>query len=187
MVLKDFKKINTGKNLHHFYDKGGIVLLSQWIRTDIFLYVLMGINILLLILYFSNVILLKKTNKKYKIFIEKLGNGENIEEILKNYINKVENVENQNKEIIEYCEKLQNQVSLSIKKIGMVRYSAFKDTGSDLSFALALLNDNNDGVILNGIYSREMSNIYAKQIKNAKCSNKLSEEEVKALEIAVNS
>ena len=68
----------------------------------------------------------------------------------------------------------------------MVRYSAFKDTGSDLSFALALLNDNNDGVLLNGIYSREMSNIYAKQIKEGKTINKLTEEEERALEIALN-
>ena len=68
----------------------------------------------------------------------------------------------------------------------MVRYSAFKDTGSDLSFALALLNDNNDGVISNGIYSREMSNIYAKQVKEGKTSGKLSEEEKEALEIALN-
>lgn len=68
----------------------------------------------------------------------------------------------------------------------MVRYSAFKDTGSDLSFAIALLNDNNDGVILNGIYSREMSNIYAKQIKEGKTNSKLSEEERQALEIALN-
>ena len=69
----------------------------------------------------------------------------------------------------------------------MIRYNAFKDTGSDLSFALALLNDANDGIILNGIYSREMSNIYAKQVRNGKCNNKLSDEENKALEIAVNS
>ena len=75
---------------------------------------------------------------------------------------------------------------LCIKKIGMVRYSAFKDTGSDLSFALALLNEKNDGVILNGIYSREMSNIYAKQVKEGKTNNKLSEEEDKALQIAIN-
>ena len=68
----------------------------------------------------------------------------------------------------------------------MVRYSAFKDTGSDLSFALAMLDDNNNGVILNGIYSREMSNIYAKQVTNGTAVNKLSEEEKEALQKALN-
>ena len=98
----------------------------------------------------------------------------------------VENVDEKNKEIEKYCDRLDKNISQCIQKIGMVRYSAFKDTGSDLSFALAMLDDNNDGVILNGIYSREMSNIYAKQVKNGSAINKLSEEEKQALEKALN-
>ena len=81
--------------------------------------------------------------------------------------------------------KLDEEIGTCIQKVGMVRYSAFKDTGSDLSFALALLNDNNNGVVLNGIYSREMSNIYAKQVVNGEAVNKVSEEERKAIEMAV--
>ena len=162
-------------------------MINEFIKTNTFLYTILGINLVLLILYITNLIQLKKINKNYKNFMKKLGNGNNIEEILNNYISKVEDVDYKNKEIIKYCEKLNDEISICIKKVGIVRYNAFKDTGSDLSFALALLNDNNDGIILNGIYSREMSNIYAKQIKNARSSNKLSEEETKALEIAVNS
>ena len=162
-------------------------MFKEFLRSNIFLYSILGFNILLLILYIINVVKLKKLNKNYKTFIKKLGNGNNIEEILKSYIKQVEETNSKNEEIISYCNKLNENISLCIKKIGIIRYSAFKDTGSDLSFALALLNDKNDGVILNGIYSREMSNIYAKQIKNGKCNNKLSEEENKALEIAVNS
>lgn len=162
-------------------------MLNEFMHSNMFTYIILGINFLLLVLYVTNVIYLKKINKNYKKFMKKIGNGNNIEETLKDYINKVEDVENSHKEILQYCEKLQNEISLCIKKIGIVRYSAFKDTGSDLSFAVALLNDSNDGIILNGIYSREMSNIYAKQIRNGKCNNKLSQEENQALEIAVNS
>ena len=162
-------------------------MISSFVKTDLFLYLVLASNCILLILYIISVIHLNKINKNYKKFMKKIGNGNNIEEILRDYINKVEDVNNNNKEIIKYCEKLEKEISICIKKVGMVRYSAFKDTGSDLSFALALLNNNNDGVVLNGIYSREMSNIYAKQIKNGKSNNKLSEEEAKALEIAVNS
>ena len=50
---------------------------------------------------------------------------------------------------------------------------------------LALLNKNNDGVVLNGIYSREMSNIYAKPIKNAESTYTLSNEEKEAIKRAV--
>ena len=161
--------------------------MINFLKTDTFLYIILGFNILLLILYFSNIIKLKKLNNNYKKFMKKIGNGNNVDEMLRNYIDRVERVENKNEEIIKYCSKLDQEIALSIKKIGIVRYNAFKDTGSDLSFALALLNDNLDGVVLNGIYSREMSNIYAKQIVNGKSNNKLSEEESKALEIALNS
>ncbi len=161
-------------------------MIINFLKTETFLMIVAGMNILLLILYFCNILKLKKINKNYKIFMKKIGNGNNIDEMLKNYINKVDEVSDKNEEIINYCKTIDNRISLCIKKVGMVRYSAFKDTGSDLSFALALLNDNNDGVILNGIYSREMSNIYAKQVIDGKCSNKLSEEERQALEIAIN-
>ena len=72
-----------------------------------------------------------------------------------------------------------------MQKVGFVRYNAFKDTGSELSFALAILNRNNTGIILNGIYSRETSNIYAKSIENGKSEYRLSEEETIALNEAL--
>ncbi len=161
-------------------------MIINFLKTETFLMIVAGMNILLLILYFCNILKLKKINKNYKTFMKKIGNGNNIDEMLKNYINKVDEVSDKNEEIVNYCKTIDNRISLCIKKVGMVRYSAFKDTGSDLSFALTLLNDKNDGVILNGIYSREMSNIYAKQVIDGKCSNKLSEEERQALEIAIN-
>ena len=94
-------------------------------------------------------------------------------------------MENDNKELAEFCESLNKELNKSIKKVGIVRYNAFKDTGSDLSFALALLNENNDGVVLNGIYSREMSNIYAKPIVAGKSSYTISEMEQEAINRAI--
>ena len=69
--------------------------------------------------------------------------------------------------------------------MGIVRYSAFQDTGSDLSFSLALLDEKNNGIVMNGIYSREMSNIYAKPVEAGKSSYTLSEEEQQAIEKAM--
>ena len=161
-------------------------IINNFVESKLFLIIIALVNILLLILYICNVIKLNKLNKNYKKFMKKLGNGNNIDEMLQKYINRVEEIDTKNQDIIKYCKKLDKDISLCIKKIGMIRYSAFRDTGSDLSFALALLNDNNDGVILNGIYSREMSNIYAKQVQKGKTNSKLSEEERQALEIALN-
>ena len=161
-------------------------IIDSIIKSNIFLIGIAVINLILLILYISNLVRLKKINKNYNKFMKKIGNGNNIEEMLRKYIDKVEEVNEKNKEITNYCTSLDKEISLCIKKVGIVRYSAFKDTGSDLSFALALLNDNNDGVLLNGIYSREMSNIYAKQVNQGKTNVKISDEEKQALEIALN-
>jgi hypothetical protein len=160
-------------------------IINSIIKSNIFLIGIAVVNLILLILYISNLVSLKKTNKNYNKFMKKIGNGNNIEEMLRKYIDKVEEVHEKNKEITNYCTSLEKKISLCIKKVGMVRYSAFKDTGSDLSFTLALLNDNNDGVLLNGIYSREMSNIYAKQVNQGKTNVKISDEEKQALEIAL--
>ena len=70
--------------------------------------------------------------------------------------------------------------------IGIVRYNAYRDTSSDLSFAIALLDEANNGIVLNGIYSREMSNIYAKPIQNGKSSYIMTQEEQDAVFKAMN-
>lgn len=162
-------------------------ILHNFLRTDIFLYIISFGIVLLLILYIYNCMKLRKIRKDYKDFMKKLGNGNNIEEMLKSYIYKVEDIDSKNQEIQAYCSKLDNNISNCIQKIGIIRYSAFKDMGSDLSFALALLDEKNNGVVLNGIYSRELSNIYAKPIKDGSSTYTLSDEEKQAIDLAIKS
>src|SRR5699024_9788868 len=132
------------------------------IKQDTFIVVWLVVTILLVIGFIVMISKLSSLNKRYKKFLEKLGNGKDIEEDLETYMYRVEKVEKQNNEILNYVKTLDEDLTRCIQKVGMVRYNAFKDTGSDLSFTLALLDEHNDGVVLNGIYSREMSNIYAK-------------------------
>ncbi len=159
----------------------------EFLRTD---NVLIIFAILLMVLFIGFLILLIRTanlNKRYREFMLKLGKGKNIEEDLENYIYRVEKVEKQNSDLQLVCKEISNQMSGCIQKIGIVRYNAFKDTGSDLSFALALLDENNTGVVMNGIYSREMSNIYAKPVEKGKSSYTISAEEKLAIDKAVQS
>ena len=156
-----------------------------FLRTDTFLII---ISVVLCILVIAFIILLVKLfsiNKKYKTFINKLGDGNNIEEDLENYMYRVERVEKQNAEIRGIINTIDTNMENCIQKIGIVRYNAFKDTGSDLSFALAMLDEKNNGVVLNGIYSREMSNIYAKPVENGKSTYTISEEEQQAIQKAM--
>lgn len=160
--------------------------ILELLKTDNYLIALSVIVILLVIGLVIAIIKCNKISKKYTEFMKKLGNGKNIEEDLENYMYRVERVEKQNAEILNYIKNVDNDLNKCIQKIGIVRYNAFQDTGSDLSFALALLDEKNNGVVLNGIYSREMSNIYAKPVENGKSKYTISEEENLAIEKAIN-
>lgn len=159
--------------------------MIDFLKTDIYLIISAILNIIFLIFLIISFIEIKNTKKEYKLFMKKLGKGNNIEEMLNKHLDKVEFVQKQNEEILDYCRKIDTNFAKTISKVGIVRYSAFRDTGSDLSFTLALLNKHNDGVVLNGIYSREMSNIYAKPIKNAESTYTLSNEEKEAIKQAL--
>ena len=160
--------------------------ILEFLRTDTFLIIILLISVLSIILLILNHLKLTKIKNEYSEFMKKLGNGKNIDENLKVYMDRVQKVEDLNKEIIQYCESLDKTVDTCIQKIGIVRYNAIKDVGSNLSFTLALLNNNNNGVVLNGIYSRDNSNIYAKPIKDGKSEYILSDEEKEAIEKAIN-
>lgn len=160
--------------------------ILELLKTDNYLIALSVIVILLVIGLVIVIIKFNKISKKYTEFMKKLGNGKSIEEDLENYMYRVERVEKQNAEILNYIKNVDNDLNKCIQKIGIVRYNAFQDTGSDLSFALALLDEKNNGVVLNGIYSREMSNIYAKPVENGKSKYTISEEENLAIEKAIN-
>ena len=79
----------------------------------------------------------------------------------------------------------QRQLALFPQHWHLVRYNAFERTGSDLSFSLALLNDNTDGFVLTGIFGREDTRVYAKPIQAGKSRYSLSEEENKAIALAI--
>lgn len=161
--------------------------LINFLRTDNYLLIL---NVLIIVLLIGFIVLLisnMKLREKYNKFMKKLGNGKDLEDDLSNFMYKVDRVEKQNAEIMNFCKSLDDDLAKCIQKIGIVRYSAFKDTGSDLSFAVALLDEENSGVVFNGIYSREMSNIYAKPVEKGNSSYTLSEEEAEAIRRAISS
>ncbi len=159
--------------------------MSMNFELNVFNIILLVITLLLLVMYILNSIKLTKLRKNYSDFMAKLGKGNDINEMLQKYVKDVEEIKKENNEIEQYCRKLDEDSKQNLKKIGMVRYNAYKDTGSDLSFALAILNDNNTGIVLNGIYGRDTSNIYAKPITEGTSKYALSKEEKEALEKAM--
>ena len=119
------------------------------LKSNAFLIILFVISLASLIGVIALIISTKKQSERYKKMLEKLGNGKNIENDIMAYVEKVESVSKQNDEIINYCQNIDNNIRNCIQKIGMVRYNAFQDTGSNLSFAVALLDDKNTGIVIN--------------------------------------
>ena len=130
----------------------------------------------------------KKVEKEYKAFMNKLGKGENLDELIKKYIIEVEYVKNEVISLDKRCTEVEKNLEKCIQKIGIIRYNPYGKTGSDLCFALTLLDFENNGVVINGVYSRDNTTAtYAKPIINGESKYTLTREEQESLNIAQNS
>jgi hypothetical protein len=84
----------------------------------------------------------------------------------------------------ERLAELERIARVHVPRIGFVRYNAFEDVGSNLSYALALLNKDGDGVVINSIYSREDTRTYGKAVRGYTSVTDASKEELAAIEAA---
>lgn len=153
------------------------------IYTQYFVQFILGLFVITLVLSIVNIVKLSQLNKKYKIFMNALS-GKDVEKLLLENIELMQKVLKENEVNKNEIEKIKENMKSCLQKYSIVRYTAFEDVGSDLSFAIALLDGKDDGLILNGIYSREGSSVYAKSVHNGESKYNLSEEEQKALERA---
>lgn len=88
--------------------------------------------------------------------------------------------------LISRLENSESEAHLSIKKVGIVNFDAFDDVKGNMSFSLALLNSNNDGLILTSLYGHNSCNTYIREITMGETTVKLLDEEKLALEKAKN-
>ena len=123
---------------------------------------------------------------KYEKLLNKLGEGKDFSKMLSNYITQVNDLNKRDDQIIEFCNNINKELSHCIRKIGICKYNAFGNTKNDLSFALALLDRENNGIVINSIYGQDNSNVYSKEVVKGKTKYKLSEEEEEALNKAIN-
>lgn len=150
---------------------------------------LIGTTALLLLVSIINAVrisILKKKNKKLNEILT-FSNGDTIEDSLINAISFREKFEEEISRLDGEIESLKKGLSKSIQNIGFIRYNAFGDMGSDLSFSVAFLDEKLNGIVLTSIYGREDSNVYAKPIKSGSSDYKLSVEEIQALDRAIKS
>jgi len=104
----------------------------------------------------------------------------NLDEILSQF----KDLEKNFGKISEELENLKRENKFSIQRVGIIRFNPFKEIGGDQSFSAALLDGNNDGIVITSLYTREGNRVYGKPIKAGLSEYLLSEEEKKAIEMA---
>lgn len=114
--------------------------------------------------------------------------GKSLQELLEILVREVKLSRKELTEVAKRLDLVESDGKFHIQKIGLRRFNPFNDTGGDQSFILALVDDNNTGVVISGLYSRAGTRWYAKQvIKGKGAEHELSAEEVKALHLAKKS
>lgn len=151
-------------------------------------YILIGMGVIILLLFILVIILFKSLGKlenKYRRLMRG-ANNKNLEDLITSQLDKIEKANSNSELALEKCDHIITRMKDCVQKVAIMRYKAFEDVGSDLSFSVAILDDNNDGVILTGIYGRNESTTYAKPIDKGISRYDLSEEEICVLNEATN-
>ncbi|MFA5523826.1 MAG: DUF4446 family protein [Tissierellales bacterium] len=141
------------------------------------------INILLFLLYITSRVKISRITKKYNRLVDG-STSHSLEGMLFEHIDKIRESKEQLADLKKYCENIDDRLQLCLQKIGFIRYNAFNDMGSDLSFSIALLDDMLNGFVITSIYGRNESKSYAKPIMKGDSSYPLSVEEMQALDRA---
>ena len=128
--------------------------------------------------------LLWKLSNQYS-FMTKGVEKKTLPAILESIIRDTNGNKNAISDLLKRCDTIEKEGRYHIQKIGLLRFNPFKDTGGDQSFILTLVDANDTGVIISGLYSRSGTRWYAKKVmKGRGHEHDLSDEEKKALKLA---
>ena len=158
---------------------------SLGIDPGIIIILLLILTIVLAVNVFSSKMRLSRLERKYKVFMK----GTDAQSLEKVFLRKFAQIDllYEAKEDHEHdLSFIKHRLETLFSKYGVEKYDAFDDVGGKLSFALALLDQDNSGVILNAVHSRDNCFLYLKEIVKGESYVMLSQEELEALRKAVN-
>ena len=124
------------------------------------------------------------TRKKYENFMEG-KDARSLEPLLKERFKEIEDLKRINAKNVKNIKFLLDKIHYSYQKVGIVKYDAFHEMGGKLSFALTMLDNKNNGFIINSMHSREGCYMYIKEIVAGESYIELGEEEAESLEKAI--
>ena len=141
--------------------------------------------LLLLVLYLLSAVSSLKT--RYAQMMVGEESGQSMEKMLLDHIAETRRVAEENAKLRQTNARLDALLQTAITRVGVVRFSAFQDMGSDLSYAVAMLDAKNNGVVFSSIFAREDSRTYVKPIDGGHSKYTMTKEEQKAVENAIAS
>ncbi len=148
---------------------------------------LTGVSLLLIVFIIILSVKQRKLTNKYKKFMTG-ASGENLESQIIARFADIDQLKTSTKSLEEELAKVKENLLITYQKVGVVKYDAFREMGGKLSFVLALLDKNNNGILLNSVHSsREGCYTYLKEIIKGESFLELSEDEAKALNQALSS
>ena len=156
------------------------------IDSDYIIIGLVAASLIMLIIVIVNMIQIFQLKKKYRIFMSG-KNAKNLEKTLIERLDQVDGLLKANVENERNIKKIFENMKFTFQKVGLVKYDAFNEMGGKLSFSLALLNEKEDGFVINAVHSRDGCYTYIKEIIGGNSVIVLCEEEQEALNIAKSS
>ncbi len=154
------------------------------LSTDQAFFLLAVIVMVLFLLLLINLIMIFGLKKKLKLVTHN-QDGMNIETIINQYYTDVEEVKSTQGKILINQEEINLILQRCLSKVGVIRFNPFSEVGGDQSFAIALLDRDNNGVVISSLYNRENCRFYGKPIVNGHSSYQLSDEEGEAIKRAI--
>jgi len=158
-------------------------------KLDVFIVIVSIINVALVITIFFLLLDYLKIRKRYMEFMTG-ESGKNLEYTIYKRFREIEVLKLNQKDNDDQIEIIYDMVRKSYNKVGLYHYNAFNEmnsvNGGNMSFALVLLNSSLNGFVLNVIHNRAGCHVYMKEIQEGHCQITLSEEELIALEMAIN-
>ena len=148
-------------------------------------YFIIGLLVICLGLLIYIIATIKILNEKYKKFMSG-KDGRTLENIIAKRFSQVDELIDLDKTKDERLDEINENLQIAFQKIGIVKYDAFNEMGGKLSFALALLNKENTGFVINAMHSREGCYTYIKEIIRGESYILLGEEEKEAVDKAIN-
>ena len=154
--------------------------------ASFFLFIILAV---LMIVAYSRIFFLNTKINRLKRRYDRLlrGKGEmDIEALIRSHGEELDEYRKKLDDSVRSQREMSSKVQFSLQKLGYVHYDAFPDSNNELSYTLVILDSFNNGIMITSLYGREQSTAFAKYIRDGKTKIKISDEEKKALDMAIN-